>query len=91
MIAEEEARKIVAALVAGEQVAIDAESQADAQQLHAEIVQRLYQVNHLWTDDESKGKAYAAKTSSGGSLTVTVKPTPTKASRRKAEPADSSE
>lgn len=86
MLEETKVREIVEALTNGETVDIEAESQADAQELHAEIVQRLYQVNHLWTEAEVEGKSYTAKTSAGGLLTVTVKPTPTKASRRKAQP-----
>ena len=85
MLEETKAREIVEALTNGETVEVEAESQADAQELHAEIVQRLYQVNHLWTEAEVEGKSYTAKTSAGGQLIVNVKPTPTKASRRKAE------
>lgn len=85
MLEETKAREIVEALTTGETVKVEAETQADAQELHAEIVQRLYQVNHLWTEAEAEGKSYTAKTSAGGQLTVTVKPTPTKASRRKAQ------
>lgn len=91
MIEETKAREIVKALTSGETVDVEAESQADAQELHAEIVQRLYQVNHLWTEAEVEGKSYTAKTSAGGQLTVTVKPTPTKASRRKADTTSAEE
>lgn len=91
MLEETKAREIVEALTNGDAVEIEAESQADAQELHAEIVQRLYQVNHLWTEAEVDGKSYTAKTSAGGQLTVTVKPTPSKASRRKAEAASTEE
>lgn len=91
MLEETEARRIVEALTNGETVEIETESQDDAQELHAEIVQRLYQVNHLWTEAEVEGKSYTAKTSAGGQLTVTVKPTPTKANRRKAQPTSTEE
>ena len=91
MLEETKAREIVEALTNGDAVEIEAESQADAQELHAEIVQRLYQVNHLWTEAETENKNYTAKTSAGGQLTVTVKPTPTKASRRKTEATSTEE
>lgn len=67
-------KQAVTALHAGQAVEIEAATQAEAKNLHAEIVNRLYQISHLWTSPKTEGGAYVASTSTGGELTITVKP-----------------
>lgn len=69
-------RQITEALTNGETVTVKAESQADATNLYNEVVQALYQVNHLWTDTAEEHNKYTATTSSGGQLIITVSPEP---------------
>lgn len=70
-------RAIVDAMKNGDSVDVESENQAEAREAFNAIVQALYQVNHLWTEIGGDPRAMTASTSSGGSLTVTVKPVAT--------------